>query len=113
MTRVGRFLRQTRLDELPNFLGVLRAEMSLVGPRPERPEFVSLLEQRVPFYRTRLIVRPGLTGWAQVNSPYGDSVDGAVEKLAYDLYYLKHRSFLFDVLILAKTVGTVIGLKGR
>ena len=101
------------LDELPNFLSVLRGEMSLVGPRPERPEFVSLLERRVPFYRTRLIVRPGLTGWAQVNSAYGDSVDGAVEKLEYDLYYLKHRSLLFDVLILAKTVGTVIGLKGR
>ena len=112
-TRVGRFLRQTRLDELPNFLSVLRGEMSLVGPRPERPEFVSLLERRVPFYRTRLIVRPGLTGWAQVNSPYGDSVDGAAEKLEYDLYYLKHRSFLFDVLILAKTMGTVIGFKGR
>ena len=80
--------------------------MSLIGPRPERPEFVSLLERQVPFYRSRLIVRPGLTGWAQVNSSYGDSVDGAVEKLEYDLYYLKHRSFLFDLLILARTVGT-------
>ena len=113
VTKVGRFLRLTRLDELPNFLSVLRGEMSLIGPRPERPEFVSLLERQVPFYRSRLIVRPGLTGWAQVNSPYGDSVDGAVEKLEYDLYYLKHRSFLFDLLILAKTVGTVVRLKGR
>ena len=113
VTKVGRFLRLTRLDELPNFLSVLRGEMSLVGPRPERPEFVSLLERRVPLYRSRLIVRPGLTGWAQVNSPYGDSINGTVEKLEYDLYYLKYRSFLFDLLILARTVGTVVRLKGR
>ena len=113
VTRVGRFLRVARLDELPNVLNVLKGEMSLVGPRPERPEFVQVLERKVPFYRTRLIARPGLTGWAQVNSPYGDSVDRAVEKLEYDLYYLKHRSFLFDLSIVARTVGTVIGLKGR
>ena len=113
VTKVGRLLRLARLDELPNVLNVLKGDMSLVGPRPERPEFVRVLERKVPFYRTRLIARPGLTGWAQVNSPYGDSVDGAVEKLEYDLYYLKHRSFLFDVLILARTVGTVVRLKGR
>lgn len=113
VTRAGRFLRRTRLDELPNVLNVLRGEMSLVGPRPERPEFVSQLEREVPFFRTRLLVRPGLTGWAQVNSPYGDSVRGASEKLEYDLYYLKHRSLFFDLWILVRTIGTVVALRGR
>src|SRR6185295_3580506 len=91
VTRAGRILRRARLDELPNLVNVLRGEMSLVGPRPERPELVAMLEQQVPFYRTRLMVRPGLTGWAQVNKPYSDTVAGASEKLEYDLYYLKHR----------------------
>jgi len=113
VTRVGRFLRWTRLDELPNVVNVLRGEMSLVGPRPERPEFVAQLEREIPFYRTRLLVRPGLTGWAQVNCPYGDSVDGAVEKLEFDLYYVKHRSLFFDIWILVRTVGTVVALRGR
>lgn len=113
VTRVGRLLRRTRLDELPNVFNVLRGEMSLVGPRPERPEFVEQLEQEIPFYRTRLLVRPGLTGWAQVNHPYGDSVEGALEKLEYDLYYVKHRSLFFDLSILARTVATVLAMKGR
>jgi exopolysaccharide biosynthesis polyprenyl glycosylphosphotransferase len=113
VTRIGRILRRARLDELPNLVNVLRGEMSLVGPRPERPELVAMLEQRVPFYRTRLMVRPGLTGWAQVNRPYSDSVAGASEKLEYDLYYLKHRTLGFDLWILIRTVGTVLGLKGR
>ena len=113
VTRVGRFLRRTRLDELPNVVNVLRGEMSLVGPRPERPEFVAELEREIPFYRTRLLVRPGLTGWAQVNYPYGDSVHGALEKLEYDLYYVKHRSLFFDLWILVRTVGTVVALRGR
>ena len=113
VTRVGRFLRRTRLDELPNVVNVLRGEMSLVGPRPERPEFVAMLEREIPFYRTRLLVRPGLTGWAQVNYPYGDSVHGALEKLEYDLYYVKHRSLFFDLWILVRTVGTVVALRGR
>ena len=113
VTRVGRFLRRTRLDELPNVINVLRGEISLVGPRPERPEFVDQLEHEVPFYRTRLLVRPGLTGWAQVNYPYGDSVQGALEKLEYDLYYVKHRSLFFDLWILVRTVGTVMALRGR
>ena len=99
VTRVGRFLRRTQLDELPNVVNVLRGEMSLVGPRPERPDFVAQLERNIPFYRTRLLVRPDLTGWAQVNYPYGDSVHGALEKLEYDLYYLKHRSLFFDLWI--------------
>ena len=113
ITRVGRFLRLTRLDELPNLVNVLRGEMSLVGPRPERPEFIAQLEREIPFYRTRLLIRPGLTGWAQVNYPYGDSVHGALEKLEYDLYYVKHRSLFFDLWILVRTVGTVMALRGR
>jgi lipopolysaccharide/colanic/teichoic acid biosynthesis glycosyltransferase len=113
VTRVGRILRKLRLDELPNLLSVLRGEMSLVGPRPERPELVRVLARDIPFYRTRLILRPGLTGWAQVNHPYGDSVADAVEKLEYDLYYLKHRSMPFDLRILAGTVGTVLRFEGR
>ena len=113
VTRVGHLLRRTRLDELPNVVNVLRGEMSIVGPRPERPEFVGHLEREIPFYRTRLLVRPGLTGWAQVNYPYGDSVQGALEKLEYDLYYLKHRSLFFDIWILVRTVETVVALRGR
>jgi exopolysaccharide biosynthesis polyprenyl glycosylphosphotransferase len=113
ITRVGRILRKLRIDELPNLVNVLRGEMSLVGPRPERPELVVVLARDIPFYRTRLLVRPGLTGWAQVNHPYGGSVDDAVEKLEYDLYYLKHRSMLFDLRILLRTVGTVFRFEGR
>lgn len=113
VTRVGRFLRRTRLDELPNVIAILRGEMSVVGPRPERPEFVAALERDVPFYRARLIVRPGLTGWAQVNLPYGDSVDDASAKLEYDLYYIKHQSIWFDTLIVLRTIGTLLRLAGR
>jgi exopolysaccharide biosynthesis polyprenyl glycosylphosphotransferase len=112
-TRVGRFLRRVRLDELPNLFSVVRGDMSLVGPRPERPEFVADLERHIPFYRARLLVRPGLTGWAQVNHPYGDSIEDAVLKLEYDLYYLKHRSMLFDLVILVRTLGTVLRLGGQ
>ena len=113
VTRAGRWLRRTRVDELPQVINILRGEMSLVGPRPERPEFVTELERRIPFYRTRLLVRPGLTGWAQVNFPYGDSVEDAVVKLEYDLYYIKHRSMLFDALIVARTIGTILRFRGR
>ena len=113
ITRTGRWLRRTRLDELPNVLSVLRGDMSLVGPRPERPEFVEALEREVPLYRARLIARPGLTGWAQINYPYGNSVADAAAKLEFDLYYLKHRSFLFDAWILLRTVGTVLSFRGR
>ena len=112
VTRVGRFLRQTRLDEVPQLLNVLRGEMSLVGPRPERPEFVGRLEQEIPFYRTRLTVKPGLTGWAQVNYDYGRNVVDALEKLRYDLYYIKHQSIHLDLVILLKTVSTILRLKG-
>jgi exopolysaccharide biosynthesis polyprenyl glycosylphosphotransferase len=112
VTRVGRFLRRARLDELPNFLNVLRGDLSLVGPRAERPEFVERLQHEIPFYRARLIVRPGLTGWAQVNYPYGNSTTDAAVKLEYDLYYLKHRSMLFDAWIVVRTIPTVLRFKG-
>ncbi len=113
ITRIGAVLRRYKMDELPQLINVLRGDMSFVGPRPERPELHEQFVETVPGFEQRLLVRPGLTGWAQVSYPYGDSVHGALEKLEYDLYYLKHRSFLFDLLILARTVGTVIGLKGR
>jgi exopolysaccharide biosynthesis polyprenyl glycosylphosphotransferase len=113
VTRVGRWLRRSRLDELPNVLAVLRGDLSLVGPRPERIEFVAALEHAVPMYRARQVARPGLTGWAQINYPYGDSVDDAIIKLEYDLYYLKHRSASFDVWIALRTVLTVLSLGGR
>ncbi len=113
VTAVGRWLRRSRIDELPQLLNVLRGDMSLVGPRPERPEFVEPLERAIPFYRTRLLVRPGLTGWAQVNTDYTDSVESSARKLEYDLYYIKHRSLLFDAAILWRTIGTVLGLRGR
>ncbi|OFV92790.1 MAG: hypothetical protein A3H95_14575 [Acidobacteria bacterium RIFCSPLOWO2_02_FULL_64_15] len=113
VTRIGRLLRRTRLDELPNLLAVLRGEMSMVGPRPERPQIVERLEREVPLYRARLVVAPGLTGWAQVNWAYGDSVEDAVTKLEYDLYYIKHQSIWFDAAILLRTVGTMLWLRGR
>jgi exopolysaccharide biosynthesis polyprenyl glycosylphosphotransferase len=113
VTRVGRFLRRTRLDELPNVLAILRGDMSVVGPRPERPEFIDQLEREVPLYRARLVVRPGLTGWAQVNVPYGDSVRDATVKLEYDLYYLKHQSIWFDTLIVLRTMGALVRMMGR
>ena len=113
ITRVGGVLRRTHIDELPNVLAVLRGDMSMVGPRPERPEFVSVLEHQVPLYRARLTVAPGLTGWAQVKTTYGDSVEDATNKLEYDLYYVRHQSFWFDVNILLRTAGRMVGWKGR
>ncbi len=112
ITRVGKVLRKTRLDELPQLLSILRGDMSLVGPRPERPEFVGLLERRIPCYRARLAVRPGLTGWAQVMYRYGSTVEDARVKLEYDLYYIRHQSPLLDALTLVKTVGIVLRCKG-
>jgi sugar transferase (PEP-CTERM system associated) len=112
ITRVGRFLRRSRLDEIPQFWNVLKGDMSIVGPRPERPEFVTSLTREIPFYGQRHIVRPGLTGWAQVYYTYGASVEDALEKLQYDLFYIKHMSLGLDLFILAKTVKTVVGGKG-
>ena len=111
-TRVGRILRRTHLDEFPQFWSVVRGDMSLVGPRPERPELVAELEKQIPFYRARLLVKPGITGWAQVNYGKGASVEGSAEKLEFDLYYIKHRSLWMDLWILLRTVGSVFGFKG-
>jgi exopolysaccharide biosynthesis polyprenyl glycosylphosphotransferase len=107
ITAVGRVLRRTRLDEIPQLWNVLRGEMSIVGPRPERPEFLELLRDTVPFWTRRHLVKPGITGWAQVRRGYTADASGTAEKLAYDLYYLKYRSLLFDFAIAARTVGIV------
>ena len=108
VTRVGRLLRATHLDELPQVLNIVRGDMSLIGPRPERPEYVVELEKSNPFYSYRLSIKPGLTGWAQVKYGYGSSEQDELVKLQYDLFYIKHRSFLLDVLILLKTVREVV-----
>ena len=108
VTRVGRLLRKVRLDELPQVINILKGEMSIVGPRPERPEFIVDLEKRIPFYRARLVVKPGLTGWAQVYYEYGNSVEDQLIKLQYDLYYIRHRSILLDLYIISRTVGVVL-----
>jgi exopolysaccharide biosynthesis polyprenyl glycosylphosphotransferase len=113
VTVVGRWLRRSRLDELPQLINVLRGEMSLVGPRPERPEFMDALVAQIPFYRARHAVPPGLTGWAQVRFGYGSSVDEARTKLEYDLYYVRHAGFYLDALIVLKTLAVVLGLKGK
>ena len=112
VTRVGRFLRVTRLDELPQVLNILRGDIHLVGPRPERPEFIAELEQEIPFYRARLAVKPGLTGWAQVKYRYGNTVEDALIKLEYDLYYIKNRSAGLDLSILFKTIGVILLFRG-
>jgi lipopolysaccharide/colanic/teichoic acid biosynthesis glycosyltransferase len=112
-TRVGRFLRKSHLDELPQFINVLRGEMSLVGPRAERPELVTMFQKHVPFYRARLLVKPGITGWAQVNFGYASTIDETITKLEYDLYYIKHRGLLLDSLILLRTPPMVLGFRGR
>lgn len=112
ITRVGRFLRLTRLDEIPQVLNVLVGDMSIVGPRPERPQFVAQLQEEIPFYRARLSVNPGLTGWAQIKYRYGSTVEDALVKLQYDLYYIKHQSFLFDLLIILRTIKIVLAFKG-
>jgi len=113
ITPFGKFLRNTRLDEFPQFYNILKGEMSLIGPRPERPHFVRQLSQIHPFYETRHIVKPGLTGWAQVKTRYGSTVDDSLLKLQYDLYYIKRRSFLLDVNIVLKTLSTIIFYRGQ
>lgn len=111
-TAIGRILRRAHLDEFPQFLNVLRGEMSLVGPRPERPQLVEDLVREIPFYRARLLVKPGITGWAQVNYGKGASVQGSAEKLEYDLFYIKHRNLVLDLWIILRTMGAVLGLRG-
>ncbi len=108
VTRVGRLFRKWRVDEIPQLWNVLKGEMSLVGPRPERPEFVDTLADAIPFYKERLLVPPGITGWAQVKYPYAASIDAARRKLQYDLYYIKHMGFFLDWLILLRTIRTII-----
>nr|WP_227549559.1 TIGR03013 family XrtA/PEP-CTERM system glycosyltransferase [Marinobacter salsuginis] len=112
VTRVGAFIRNTRLDELPQIYNVIKGEMSIVGPRPERPEFVSELKEKIPFYDTRHYVKPGLMGWAQLKYPYGASVEDARGKLEYDLYYSKNHSFVMDLLIMIQTVEVILLGKG-
>jgi lipopolysaccharide/colanic/teichoic acid biosynthesis glycosyltransferase len=112
ITRVGGFLRKFRFDELPQFINVIRGDMSFVGPRPERPEFVEELRKEIPYYDERHTVRPGITGWAQVQYEYGASVEAACRKLEYDLFYLKNMSIFFDALIIFRTVRTILSGHG-
>jgi sugar transferase (PEP-CTERM system associated) len=111
-TRVGAIIRKTRVDELPQLFNVLRGHMGFVGPRPERPEFVVELEEKIPYYAYRHSVKPGITGWAQISYSYGSSLDDAKQKLQYDLYYVKHHNLLFDLRILVQTVEVVLLGKG-
>ncbi len=113
VTAVGRFLRRTRLDEIPQFINILRGEMSLVGPRPERPEFVKQLTVAMPFYALRHLIKPGLTGWAQIHKSYYGNIEENLFKLQYDLYYLKNRGPLLDLIILLKTINTLVKMAGR
>ena len=112
ITRVGRLIRPLRIDELPQLFNVLRGEMSMIGPRPERPHFVEQLARVIPFYHERSYVKPGITGWAQINYPYGASVEDAREKLSYDLYYVKNRAVLLDLFILLATVRVILSREG-
>lgn len=113
VTKIGRLLRKSHLDELPQSINIFLGEMSIVGPRAERPEIVQELQKEIPFYRARLFVKPGLTGWAQVNYGYASGVEQNAIKLEYDLYYIKHRNLMLDISIMFQTAGAVVGLKGR
>jgi exopolysaccharide biosynthesis polyprenyl glycosylphosphotransferase len=113
ITRVGAVLRRLHIDEMPQAWNILRGDMSVVGPRPEQPQYVEALRESIPYYNTRLSVRPGLTGWAQVNYGYGGDIGGSTIKLSYDLYYIKRQSVALDLLIMARTVFAVATLKGR
>lgn len=112
VTKVGRIIRKIRVDELPQLFSVLKGDMSLVGPRPERPFFVDQLTKEIPFYAVRHSVKPGVTGWAQVRYHYGATVEDSAEKLQYDLYYVKNHSLFLDLLVLFETVGVVLTGKG-
>ena len=113
ITRIGKLLRKTHLDELPQIINVLRGEMSFVGPRSERVELVRVFQKEVPFYRARMLVKPGITGWAQIHQAYAETIEETATKLQYDLYYIEHASILMDLNILLRTVGSVLGFKGR
>ncbi|MBT8376035.1 MAG: exopolysaccharide biosynthesis polyprenyl glycosylphosphotransferase [Bacteroidia bacterium] len=113
ITPFGNFLRRSRIDEIPQFYNILKGDMSIIGPRPERPFFVNELSRLIPFYQTRHVIKPGLTGWAQVNTRYGASVSDSLVKLQYDLYYIKHRSVFLDLNIIIKTLSTVLYYRGQ
>jgi exopolysaccharide biosynthesis polyprenyl glycosylphosphotransferase len=113
VTPFGKFLRKTRIDEIPQFVNILKGEMAVIGPRPERPFFVKEIAEIMPFYETRHVIKPGLTGWAQVNYSYGESMDDSLIKLQYDLYYIKHRSVFLDLNIAIKTISTVLFYRGQ
>jgi lipopolysaccharide/colanic/teichoic acid biosynthesis glycosyltransferase len=111
-TPLGRWLRKLRLDEFPQLFNVLRGEMAVCGPRPERPEFVSVLQEKIPYYRQRHCVKPGITGWAQINHEYADSIEDAIVKLEYDLYYIKNISWSLDLLIMFHTAKIMLSTRG-
>ena len=113
VTPFGKFMRKTRIDEIPQFINVIKGDMAVIGPRPERPVFVNKLAEIMPFYETRHVIKPGLTGWAQVNYSYGESIDDSLMKLQYDLYYIKHRGVFLDLNIAIKTISTVLFYRGQ
>ena len=113
VTKAGRWLRKSRIDEVPQVWNVLRGEMSLIGPRPERPENLDMLREGIPGFRLRTLVRPGLTGWAQVKVPYANTVDQTAKKVEYDLYYIRHASVALDLKIVRKTLRVMVGLGGQ
>lgn len=113
VTKFGKFLRKSRFDEIPQFINVIKGDMSVIGPRPERPVFVKELSKKIPFFEVRHIVKPGVTGWAQVNASYGATENDALEKLQYDLFYIKHRSLFLDISIVFKTLSTIIFYRGQ
>lgn len=113
ITSVGKILRRTRLDEIPQFINILKGAMSIIGPRPERPEFVQQLTAKMPYYSLRHLIKPGLTGWAQVHNAYYGTIEENLQKLEYDLFYIKNRSFILDVSIILRTVNTILRLAGR
>ena len=113
ITRIGKFIRKTRIDELPQLWNVLKGDMSFIGPRPERPEFDEQLAKQIPHYELRNLLKPGLSGWAQVCYPYGASVEDSLKKLQYDLYYIKNYSLALDLSIVFRTIRVVLGFKGQ
>jgi lipopolysaccharide/colanic/teichoic acid biosynthesis glycosyltransferase len=113
ITSFGKFLRKTRFDELPQFINVLKGDMAIIGPRPERQVFVDEISATIPLYQSRHVIKPGLTGWAQVNYSYGASLEDSLMKLQYDLYYIKHRSLFLDINIVIKTVSTILFFRGQ
>ena len=113
ITSIGWFLRRTYIDEVPQYINLLRGDISLVGPRPERPEIMDTFKNKIPFFKYRHLVQPGITGWAQVNAPYASSIEAVKEKTQYDFFYIKNRCFFLDLIILLKTVKSVVQMRGQ